>query len=182
MRVLLLLVVLVIEPYLLAQSQGACRLTVLPSEVQVLLATKFPGWRPKRVADLGTDDKRLWLEARPNSCPGIAVGHFEQADSLAYAMLLVLRSRHTASFKLVIFSRVSDRYAVRVLDHAENNTETAYDSGQVISKMPPGTYTDFGETQKVRLKLDGLNVEWLEKASVLYYWSHGSYRSIQTSD
>jgi len=30
----------------------------------------------------------------------------------------------------------------------------------------------------MRLRLDGVNVEWLEKSSVLYYWSRDKYRSI----
>jgi hypothetical protein len=33
-----------------------------------------------------------------------------------------------------------------------------------------------------RLKLDALNVEWIEKGTVLYYWAHGRYRTIEPSD
>ena len=61
-------------------------------------------------------------------------------------------------------------------------TSRAPSSGLVISKVPPGRYPGFDTTQAVRLKLDGLEAEWLEKSSVLYYWRNGKYRTLQTSD
>jgi len=56
------------------------------------------------------------------------------------------------------------------------------DASLVISRVPPGKHTGFDTTQSVRLRLDGLEAEWLEKSSVLYYWRDGKYRSLQTSD
>ena len=152
----------------------------LPSQVQLQLNNKFPGWRPKHLSDLSAYDKKLWLEAHPRECLGIAVGHFEQPDRVAYAILLVPKSGLMASYKIVVLSKVSDEYAVRLLDHARGSTYSG--SGLVISKEAHRKYSDFGGTESVRLKLDALNVEWLEKGSVLYYWSRGRYRSIQTSD
>lgn len=131
-------------------------------------------------SDLSGYDIKLWLEIHPKECPGIVVGHFEQQEHAAYAVLLIPKSGHTASYKIIVLSETSDEYAVRLLDHAEGNTYS--DSGLVISKEPPGTHSEFDNAKSVRLKLDGLNVEWLEKGSVLYYWSHGRYRSVQTGD
>jgi hypothetical protein len=56
------------------------------------------------------------------------------------------------------------------------------DSGLVISKVSPGRYTGFDTTQSVRLSVDGLEAEWLEKSSVLYHWQNGKYQTLQTSD
>jgi hypothetical protein len=156
------------------------RCEVLPSDAQLLLEQRFPEWRPKVLSDLSGYDRKLWLETHPKDCPGIAVGHFEQPDRVAYAVLLVPKSGHTASYKIIVLSKASNEYAVRLLDHAEGSTDS--DSGLVISKEPHGRYSGFDETKSVRLKFDGVNVEWLEKSSVLYYWSGGKYRSIQTSD
>jgi hypothetical protein len=108
------------------------------------------------------------------------MGHFEQPDRVAYAILLVPQTGHTASYKVIVLSKASDQYALSTLDHAEGSTYS--DSGLVISKEPHGTYSEFGDTRSVQLKLDGVNVEWLEKSSVLYYWSRGKYQSMQTSD
>jgi hypothetical protein len=172
-RVHLIVILLAFVPVSLALSD---RCDLLPSQAKALLDQRFPDWRPKYLSDLSGYDKKLWLETHPKECPGIVVGHFEQPDRVGYAVLLVPKSGHTAS-KIMVLSKGSDEYAVRLLDHAEGST-----SGLVISKEPHVTYSEFGETKSVRLKLDGVNVEWLEKSSVLYYWEHGKYRSIQTSD
>lgn len=169
--------ILLLVPLSLAQSK---RCDLLPSDAKVLVERQFPDWRPKALSDLSGYDKKLWLEMHAKECPGIALGHFEQADRVAYAILLVPKSGHTGSYKIIVLSKGSDEYATRLLDHADGKTYS--DSGLVISKEPQGTYSDMGETKSVRLRLDGVNVEWLEKSSVLYYWSHGRYQSIQTSD
>jgi len=170
-------VVILLAPVSLAQS-GRCDL--LPSQAKVLLDQRFPEWRPKLLSDLSGYDKKLWLETHPKGCSGIAIGHFEHPARVGYAVLLIPESGHTGSYKIIVLSKGPDEYAVRLLDHAEGSTYS--DSGLVISKEPHGTYSEFGDTKSVRLKLDGVNVEWLEKSSVLYYWEHGKYRSIQTSD
>lgn len=125
------------------------------------------------------DDKKLWLDMHSRECPGIAIGHFEQRVRDAYALLLVSKTGENGGYQIVVLSNGSDGYSVRLLDHAEAGS---LDSGLVISKERPGTYSDFETSKSIHLTLDGLNVEWLEKSSVLYYWSNGEYRSIQTSD
>lgn len=173
----LALMVLAFVPPLLGQSN---RCELLPSDAKLVVEERFPDWRPKVLSDLSGYDKKLWLEMHPKECPGIAVGHFEQRDHVAYAVLLIPKSGHTGSYKIIVLSKAADEYAVRVLDHAEENTYS--DSGLVISKESPGPHSEFDEAKSVRLRLDGVNVEWLEKSSVLYYWSRDKYRSIQTSD
>jgi hypothetical protein len=176
-RIPFILILLALASVAPAQSNSCA---VLPVEAKTVLDQRFPGWRRKHLSDLSGYDKKLWLETHPKECPGIAVGHFEQPDRVAYAVLLIPKSGHTASYKVIVLSKESDEYTVRVLDHAEGNTYS--DSGLVISKEPHGTYSEFGDARSVRLKLDGVNVEWLEKSSVLYYWSKSRYRSMQTSD
>jgi hypothetical protein len=126
------------------------------------------------------DDKKTGLEMHPKDCPGIAVGHFEAPDRVAHAVLLVPKLAGTAGYKIIVLSKTSNEYAVTLLDHAEGSVYS--DSGLVISREPAGTHSGFDDTKAVHLKLDGVNVESLAKSSVLYYWSNGKYRSIQTSD
>src|SRR5258708_7114159 len=157
---------LALVPHSLAQSDKVCRDEGLPSQVQLQLGNKFRNWRPKQLSDLSEYDRKLWLEAHPKECPGLATGHFEQRDRVAYAILLIPKSGHTASYKIVVLSKVGKEYAARLLDHAEGGAGS--DPGLVISKKARGTYSDFGGTKSVRLKLDAVNAEWLEKSSVLY--------------
>lgn len=155
---------------------GSC--DVLPSDAKVIMQQKFPGLRPKNLSDLSEDDRKLWLRAHPKACPGIASGHFEEAGRVAYAILLVPKTGNAGMCRIVVFSKETDGYAVRLLEEAT----CSGDSGLVISKEVPGTYSEFEDGKSVHLKLDSVNVEWLEKSSVLYYRSHGKYRSMQTSD
>ena len=163
-----------------AQVKTACQTSTLPSGAQVLLDRKYADGRLKDVSDLGADDQRLWVTAHPKDCPGIAIGHFETADQLSYAILLVPKSESSHGYKIVVLAKVAadDRYVDRVLDQ----NAQASDSGMVISTAPRGSYSDFEGTTSVHLKVDAVNVEWIEKGAVVYYWEHGKYRTIQTSD
>ena len=152
----------------------------LPAPVSELLASKFPEWRPKQLSDLESDDRGLWLKAHPHECPGIAIGHFESADKVSYAALVVPKSESTAGYKIVVFGKgpTGDTYVWKLLDHADGQTY----SGLVISKAEPGKYSDFERTKSIQTKLDGLYVEWIEKGADLYYWSAGRYHKLRVSD
>ncbi len=173
-RAQFLVILLVLVPISLAQS-NVCG--ALPSDVKALLQLHFPAWRPKQLSDLDRDDHKLWLETHRKECPGIAVGHFEQPDLSAYAILLVPKSGQTTGYKIIVLSKPSDEYVIRLLDQAKGD-----DSGLIISRAAPGAYSEFGDAKSLHLTLDSVNVEWLEKSSVLYYWSRGKYRSMATSD
>lgn len=168
-------------PFSSGQKTDACRKLALPSRAQALLDKQYVDWRPKHVSDLGPDDKQLWLEEHAKDCPGIAMGHFEKADELAYAVLLVPKSQSSHGYRIIVLRKAAteEGYSASVLDQGEAQ---GADSGMVISTAPRGTYSDFESTTSVQVKLDAVNVEWLEKAAVLYYWVHGEYRTLQTSD
>jgi len=182
LRLTSLCVVLAFGTQLAAQTQSASERDVLPPKARMLVNKKFPGWRIKGLADLVDDDKQLWAKAHPKECPGIAIGHFETHNQTAYGLLLIPASGTETSYKILVLSKsaTTDVYSVRVLDHAEGQPGSG--SGLVISKVPPGKYSGFDSTQSVRLPLDALEAEWIEKSSVLYYWRNGRYRALQTSD
>lgn len=168
-------------PVSASQASSACSETALPTSVNELLKTKFPQWRPKQVSDMDPDDQQLWLKsAHEKECPGIAIGHFENASELSYAILLVPKSEPSGGHKILVFSKglAKDAYTWRLLDHAEGETY----SGLVIFKAPPGKYSSWENTKSIQLKLDGVYVEWMEKGAQLYYWSGGRYHKLQVSD
>lgn len=162
-----------------AQTFKPCHEVSLPTLVNKVLNRKFPLWRPKQVSDMDADHQQLWLKAHEKECPGIAVGHFESADRLAYAVLLVPRSEPSGGYKLVVFSKGpnGDTYTWKLLDRADGQTY----SGLVISKAAPGKYSEYERTRSIQTKLDGVYVEWIEKGAQLYYWSGGRYRKLQVS-
>jgi hypothetical protein len=69
---------------------------------------------------------------------------------------------------------------VKILDHAKGPRSGA--ANLVVSRLRPGTYPNFDGTKSLRLKLDTINVEWIEAAAVVYYWASGQYRTLQTAD
>jgi hypothetical protein len=160
---------------LLAQADPC---NVLPPDARDVVQRQFPTLRPKKLSDLSGYDKKLWLETHPKACPGIASGNFERSGSVAYAVLLVPTTGDDHIYKIVVVSKVQTGYHIRLLEEGKASA----DSGLVISKEQPGSYSEFDDGKSVRVLHDGVNVEWLEKSSVLYYWSQGKYRSIQTSD
>jgi hypothetical protein len=126
------------------------------------------------------DDRQLWLKAHPTDCPGIAVGHFESPDQLAYAVLLVPKTKSAGGYKIVVISspQSGSAYASKLLDQEQGQGS----DGLVVSVAAPGQYSDFENTKSAKLRLDSIYVEWIEKAAILYYWSAGRYHKLQTSD
>ena len=164
----------------MAQEPMACEASIIPTGTQTLIGTKFNGWRPKRLTDLGADDQELWKKAHKDECPGIFTRHLESADRLAYVVLLVPKSDPTGGYKVVVLEQEQPNgaFSFNILDHSESQTY----SGLVISSAPPVKYSDFDGMKSVEVKLNGIYVEWLEKGTQLYYWSGGRYHKIQISD
>jgi hypothetical protein len=164
-----------------AQNVTACDDSALPAPVRNLLSAKFSEWRPKQVSDMDPDDQQLWLTAvHGKKCPGIAVGHFETADEISYAILLVPKANPNGGHKVVVVSKAAPKraYIWTLLDHGEGQTY----SGLIISKVGPGKYSDLENDESIQLKLDGIQVEWLGKGAVIYFWSESRYRKVVVSD
>jgi hypothetical protein len=179
LNLILTIFIVVLTSGLSAQAQSGCADVVLPPQARLQVNKKLFEWRIKLLSDLEAYDKELWLKEHPKECPGIAVGHFEDLSQMAYGLLLIPKSTAGIGCKIVVLakSEAEDSYSLRILDQ-----ESGDDSGLVISKVPPGRYTGFDTTQAVRLNLDGLEAEWLEKSSVLYFWRNGKYQTLATSD
>ncbi len=152
---------------------------VLPKPVLKLIATKFPGWRAKQLSDLDQDARQVWALSHPHECPGVAEGHFENADRLSFAVFLVPQSDPVGGFKLIAFEKGAgtDAYGWELID--ESNARTY--SGAVISKSPPGKYSQVDATSSVTTTLDGVRFGLIDKGAVLYYWSDGRFQKLVLS-
>jgi hypothetical protein len=176
--VLLTIASLSMLSYSSAQTAEICSVSRLASAARKLLKTKFPLWQPKQISDLQEYDRQLWIKAHAKECPGIAIGHFESPTKLAYALLLVPERKSTGGYKIVVLNETDSVYSETTLDQESGQGS----DGMVISTAAPGQYSDFENTEQTKIKRDGIYVEWIEKAAVLYYWSAGRYRKLQTSD
>jgi hypothetical protein len=141
---------------------------------------KFPLWRAKQISDLDAYDRQLWLKAHPKKCPGIAIGHFDDPDQFAYAVLLVPTTKSSDGYKIVVLSASGsgNAYSSKILDQEQGQGS----DGLVISVAAPGQYSDFEDTKVTKVRVDGIYAEWIEKGAILYYWSAGRYHKLQVSD
>jgi hypothetical protein len=166
--------------YASAQTTDICSTNRLPADANELLKTKFPLWRAKQISDLEGYDRQLWLETHAQECPGIAIGRFESSANLSYAALLVPKAKSSSGYKIVVLSASGpgNTYASKILEQGQGEGS----DGLVISVAAPGQYSGFENTEMAKLKVDGIYVQWIEKAASLYYWSSGQYHKLQTED
>jgi hypothetical protein len=167
-------------------QQKPCDGSDLPAPIQALLKDKFPSLRPKQLSDMSDDDQQLWkkVKGKSSDCPGIATGHFEIKDQLAYAILLVSKQEPNAGYKLVVFTKDAngDSYSAKLLNQVEGSVEQIDSSGLVISRAPPGKYSDALNSKSIQLNLDGILLEWTQGSADLFYFSGGKYLKLSVSE
>ena len=156
-----------------------CTIRDLPKGIADIIRSKYAGWKPEQISDLSSDDRELWVKAHSNSCPGITSGHFDVANRVEYAVLIVKNGNRDGGYKLLIFRQDSSgSLNVNTLTHAEG----VLGSGPVISHVPPGEYSDPESGKSVKTKLDSVLLEWIEAAAQLYYWTGTKFQKLQVED
>lgn len=157
-------------------AKDYCASPPLVEPVKSILTRKYyQQWRPIALGDLPKPHQRMWRRSLNRfDCPGIAMGHFERRNELAYAFSLKPRDPRQTGWRLVVISRTGKgTYRDRVLGQTDERVPP-----YVIYSVPPEEYTDAFETESVRLRLDGLQVEQMESGAVLFYWKEGQYKSL----
>jgi len=157
-------------------SKDFCANPPLVEPVKKLLSLKYyQQWRPIALGDLPKPHQRMWRRSLNRfDCPGIAMGHFERKHELSYAFSLKPRDPRQNGWRLIVISKtVQGTYRDRVLGQTDERVPP-----YVIYVVPPEEYTDAFETESVKLRLDGLQVEQMESGAMLFYWREGQYRSL----
>jgi hypothetical protein len=159
-------------------------MSTLPQQIQSKLEKNYPDWQPEKLENLYEDDRKFWIKAHPNDCPGIAIGHFESKTEPSYALLLVSRpDRKRPGFRILVFSHTgpSAPYVAHLV--SKWDVGTFYEgSDQVIATVPPGHYEEASGPRKVLIDLDAIWYEVMEKGAILYYWKNGRFHELVTSD
>ncbi len=169
-----------------AQSKATnpCDPSVVPKEVQSRLDKDYPDWQVEKLENLDDDDRKLWTNAHPNDCPGIAIGHFESKTELSYALLLVSKpDRKRQGFRVVAFtpSGPSAPYVSHLVTKWNDGLYYSA-SDEVIATVAPGHYKEAIGSKNVQTDLDAILCETLEKGAAVYYWKNGRYHELITSE
>ncbi len=179
-RSVLVALILGCVPVIASTPTGNDCSQLLPQPVKRLLARQYPSWKVTALPDLLPEDRKLWRESpyRKGDCPGVAVGHFERRDRLSYGVLLIRRRGDKTYNMLLLASQVGrGKWRLSVLD---KEREVAFTTA--IWKMPPGQYSNWDDTERVRITLDGIVNEQIEAWSIMYYWRRGDWHQIRLSD
>src|SRR6185437_12087268 len=132
-----------------------CKPESLPSEIQNRLKEESRSWKIQKPADLSERARGAWEPEKPLTCPGIAVGHFESAKSLSYAVLLVPTGHSDEGYRFLVFSQKLDQpgYEVRVLDKLDEKGAANY----YIQSMPISKFFDVASRKKFQAHtIDGI--------------------------
>src|SRR6266478_353807 len=160
------------------QSPTLCKVESLSSDIQNRLKEEYGSWKIQEPTDLSQRAREAWEPEKPLTCPGIAVGHFESAKSLSYAVLLVPTGHPDEGYRFLVFSQKLGQpgYEVRVLDKLDEKGAANY----YIQSTPISKFFDEASRRKfqahtkdgILLTDSGENEYGVE----VYFWSGGRYR------
>lgn len=161
-----------------SQSPMRCKLESLPSDIQSRLKEEYGSWKIKEPTDLSQRAREAWEPEKPLTCPGIAVGHFESAKSLSYAVLLVPKGHPDEGYRFLVFSQKLGQpgHEVRVLDKLDEKGAANY----YIQSTPISKFFDEASRKKFQAHtMDGILLTDSgenEYGVEVYFWSGGRYR------
>src|SRR6266567_2162065 len=136
------------------KADGLCKVESLPSDIQNRLKEEYGSWKIQEPADLSQRAREAWEPEKPLACPGIAVGHFESAKSLSYAVLLIPTGHPDEGYRFLVFSQKLGQpgYEVRVLDKLdEKGAANYYIQSTPISVRAVPSAPGVGRTRHPRL-------------------------------
>lgn len=161
------------------QSPSLCKVESLPPEIQNRLKGEYGSWKIQEPTDLSQRAHERWESEKPQECPGIAIGHFESAKTLSYAVLLVPTGHSDGGYRFLVFSQKASQpgYEVRPVDNLDQNGAANY----FIHRTPISKFFDEPSRKKFQAHtVDGiLLVDSAENEYEVdvYFWSGGRYRN-----
>jgi len=160
------------------RTKISCAAESLPSAIQHRLQEEYGQWRIQKEENLSPRARGRWESEKPLTCPGIAVGRFENAEARSYAVLLVPAHQTDGGYRLLVFSRKSGDggYEPKLVDKLDDRGGANYFLHAVsISKF-------FDEASRKRfqahtpegvLLIDSAENEYEVD---VYFWSAGHYK------
>jgi hypothetical protein len=151
-----------------------CKLDALPQDIRGSLSRNFSAWKVLEPADLTARARTRWGSERPLTCPGIASGHFQEAKSASYALLLIPADHATTAYKLLVFTQQSGQqyYGFKALGQTDSGASDVF-----IKSVP--TVRFFESTAKLvahsKVSEGVMLVDSAATQAYLYIYSDMSY-------
>lgn len=155
----------------------ACTTDSLPSDIQNQLKSNFGSWTIQRSEFLSEHARKTWGGKTLSSCPGIAVGLFENAKT-TYAFLLVPLGQPDSAYRFVVFKRKPGlpSYDITMVERSDQLGASNY----FIRKISIGEL--FDEKSKRQFQVQSsegvlmVDSSEHEYEADVYFWSNGHYR------
>jgi hypothetical protein len=166
------------------EEPPSCKLGSLPPDIQNSLTRDFGSWKVQEPENLSAYTRKTWTGKKPSTCPGIAVGLFNSANTPSYALLLVPISHPDAGYRFLVFSRNAGQssYEATVVEQSNGHGASNY----FIRRVSIGRL--FGEESKRKYQVqatDGIvmtDSAEQEYEADIYFWSKGRYRQEPIDD
>lgn len=162
LRLLATTVTLASPPYLLPVEAADVLACALPTALQSEVSARYPGMRVASLADLGADDRDLFLKEHGHDCPGIASLTFygDGRPTLAIELLGSKSNRAT----LIVARQSRDKWTVTQLDTSDGPSPVVWDD-------PPGEYVDVESGNRVKSARPVLVWCQFDAWAIVYAWT-----------
>jgi hypothetical protein len=157
-----------------------CKMESLPADIRGSLGRLFSSWKIQEPADLSPRARTRWGEARPLACPGIAGGHFQDAKSTSYALVLIPASNANGSYKVLIYTQQSGQqyYGFKVAAQGDSGAGDVFVQAVSTGSFPEAT-AHLAAHSKVKEAV--MMVDSAASAAYLLLWSGVSYEQEQVN-
>jgi len=155
-----------------AQTNKACE---LPQDLQVEIASKYPGKKIVSLSDLNDDDKGMFQKDHGNACPGLVDVDFYGDGKPTVALVLIGKDGGKGKAELVVAHRVGESWSTVQLD-------TAKDSIPVVWSQDPGKYQDVYGKKELRAAKPVIVFCQYEAWAILYAWTDNRVSKIWLAD
>ncbi len=177
MRLTLMKKVVIILGLIAASSSFAVSQCKAPEELRTELDKKYAEWKIVTIGTLTKDDRSTWESMHPKECPGILRGRFvDGRESFAVALVKERATRPMLREQVVLFEKLGTELRATVL---VSPTELAIVN--VLVKLPPGRYSSFDDSKKIKTTTDAIAVVQLEAQALLFYWDGAQFKSLPWS-
>ena len=155
-----------------------CKFNSLPSDIQGRLKKEFGSWKVQAPENLSASARKTWGGEHAPGCRGIAVGAFQNAKTLAYALLLVPTDHPDSGYRFLVFSRKvgQSSYEMTVVEKSDEQGASNY----LVRKVPIRNFLSEESKTRFQVKANEAILKVYssdqEYESNIYFWSNGRYR------
>ena len=152
-------------------SRDFCDKTTLPLPVQSVLQKKYSDWRILNLNDLKEYQDEKEKQVQRKTCPGIAVGHFQNKLTLSYGLILISQRPNISSYQFIVIGPNSkglyQDHLLEKIDYPPNP--------QIIYTVPPHTFYNFQKETSVTSPFECLQSEEFKHGEAIFCWIAGKF-------